>query len=99
MISGIILFTNFDVYAVLGVENIVFIKQKRMLIYAILAVNLRVFYITTLKKDNAVVLWVTGIGYYDDYINILHNYIVKCSKKNFLNYFHNSLLDFSRIQW
>ena len=43
MISGIILFTNFDVYAVLGVENIVFIKQKRMLIYAILAVNLRVF--------------------------------------------------------
>jgi len=56
MISGIILFTNFDVYAVLGVENIVFIKQKWMLIYAILAVNLRVFYITTLKKDNAVVL-------------------------------------------
>ena len=41
MISGIILFTNFDVYAVLGVENIVF--RKWMLIYAILAVNVRVF--------------------------------------------------------
>lgn len=51
MISGIILFTNFDVYAVLGVENIVFIKQKRMLIYAILAVNLRVFFtLLHLKK-------------------------------------------------